>query len=78
MSGRLNEPEDHPVIVEVESNENCEASVFSGLKETGPAQPVAQGTVYGRNSSEEWYWGTGSSDSEAKPMPSWLKIQEVG
>jgi hypothetical protein len=30
------------MIVEVESNDNCEASVFARFKEAGPARPVAQ------------------------------------
>ena len=37
------------MIVEVESNENCEASVFARFKEIGPARLVLQVRLYDRN-----------------------------
>jgi hypothetical protein len=67
MSGRLNEPESHLVIVEVESNENCGASVFARFKEIRPARPVQQVKLYDRNPAGEWYWVTGWSDNAAIP-----------
>ena len=51
------------MIVEVESNENCEASVFARFKEIGPARPVQQVKLYDRNPAGEWYWVTGWSDN---------------
>jgi len=55
------------VIVEVESNENCEGSVFARFKEAGPARPVVQVRLYERNPAGEWYWVTGWSDNETTP-----------
>jgi hypothetical protein len=55
------------VIVEVESNENCEASVFARFKEISPARPVLQVRLYDRNPAGEWYWVTGWSDDEQTP-----------
>jgi len=55
------------VIVEVESNDNCDMSVFARFKEVGPARPVAQVKLYDRNSSGEWYWITGWSDDTQTP-----------
>ncbi|HSQ51446.1 MAG TPA: hypothetical protein VLL94_09295 [Nitrospiraceae bacterium] len=56
------------VIVEVESNENCEASVFARFKEIGPARTVLQIKLYDRNPAGEWYWVTGWSDNESTPL----------
>ncbi|HSN05530.1 MAG TPA: hypothetical protein VLS44_11125 [Nitrospira sp.] len=47
------------MIVEVESNDNCEASIFARFKEAGPAQPVLQVRRYDRNPAGEWYRVTG-------------------
>lgn len=55
------------VIVEVESNENCEASVFARFKEAGPARPVLQVRIYERSAPGEWCWVTGWSDHAATP-----------
>ena len=55
------------MIVEVESNENCEASVFARFKEVGPARPVLQVRLYDRSPAGEWYWITGWSDDERTP-----------
>ena len=63
----LSEPEGCPVIVEVESNENCGTSVFARFKEIRPARPVQQVKLYDRNSEGEWYWVTGWSDNAAIP-----------
>ena len=55
------------MIVEVESNENCEGSVFARFKEIGPARPVLQVKLYDRNPAGEWYWVTGWNDDEKTP-----------
>ena len=55
------------MIVEVESNDNCDASVFARFKEIGPARPVLQVKLYDRNSAGEWYWLTGWSDNAQTP-----------
>lgn len=56
------------MIVEVESNENCEASAFARFKEVRPARPVLQVKLYDRNPAGEWYWVTGWSDNEQTPL----------
>ena len=55
------------MIVEVESNENCEAGFFARFKEFGQARPVDQVRLYERNPSGEWYWVTGWSDNAEIP-----------
>jgi hypothetical protein len=55
------------VIVEVESNQNCEGSFFGRFKEVRPARPVNQVRLYDRNPAGEWYWITGWSDDERTP-----------
>ena len=55
------------MILEVESNENCEASCFARFKEAGPARPVDQIRLYDRNPAGEWYWITGWSDNGQAP-----------
>jgi hypothetical protein len=56
------------MIVEVESNENCETSSFARFKEVGPARPVLQVRLYDRNPAGEWYWVTGWSDQADAPV----------
>ena len=67
MSVGYNESRGCPVIVDVESNKNCEASVFARFKEAGPARPVLQVCLYDRNPAGEWYWVTGWSDDAQTP-----------
>lgn len=55
------------MIIEVESNLNCEISFFARFKEVGPARPVAQVRLYDRNPVGEWYWVTGWNDDETTP-----------
>lgn len=55
------------MIVEVESNDNCEASFFARFKEVRQARPVLQVQLYERNPAGEWYWVTGWSDDEHTP-----------
>ena len=65
------------MIVEVESNENCEGSVFARFKEAGPARPILQIRLYDRNPTGEWYWVTGWSDNEATPpCPAYAQLVE--
>lgn len=56
------------MIVDVESNENCEASCFVRFKEAGPARPVLQVRLYDRNPAGEWHWVTGWSDNARSPI----------
>src|SRR6266571_709292 len=60
-------PRERPMIVEVESNDNCETSFFGRFKEAGPARPVNQVKLYDQNPTGEWYWITGWSDDEQTP-----------
>ena len=60
----LREP---PVIVEVESNDNCETGFFGRFKEISPARPVQQVKLYDRTPAGEWYWVTGWSDNAQTP-----------
>ena len=55
------------MFVEVESNENCETSVFARFKEVGAARPVAQIRSFERRAEGEWCWVTGWSDDPAQP-----------
>jgi len=65
------------VIVEVESNENCEGSVFARFKEAGSARPVLQVRLYDRNPVGEWCWITGWSDDERTPVcPAYAQLVE--
>ena len=77
MSISLNEPRERPVIVEVESNENCEDSVFARFKEVGPARPINQVKLYDRNPTGAWYWITGWSDDAQTPAsPAYAQLVE--
>jgi hypothetical protein len=65
------------VIVEVESNENCETGIFARFKEAGPARPVVQVRLYDRNPAGEWYWVTGWSDNDRAPAcPAFAQLVE--
>jgi hypothetical protein len=73
----VNELRERPVIVEVESNENCEASVCARFKEIRPPRPVQQVKLFDRNPAGEWYWVTGWSDNEAlPPCPAYAQLVE--
>ena len=77
MSVSLNEPRKRPVIVEVESNENCEASVFARFKEAVPARPINQVKLYDRDPAGAWYWVTGWSDNAQTPVcPAYAQLVE--
>ncbi|GKS60395.1 hypothetical protein YTPLAS18_39220 [Nitrospira sp.] len=65
------------MIVEVESNENTETSVFARFKEAGPAKPVVQVRLYDRAPSGEWCWVTGWSDApDAPSCPAYAQLVE--
>lgn len=65
------------MIVEVESNENCETSFFARFKEVGPARPVLQVRLYDRNPAGEWYWVTGWSDNrQTLVCPAYAQLVE--
>lgn len=65
------------MIVEVESNENCETGFFARFKEVGPARKVLQVRLYDRNPAGEWYWVTGWSDNETTPTcPAYAQLVE--
>lgn len=55
------------MIVEVESNDNCESGIFARFKEAGSARPVLQVRLYDRNPAGDWYWVTGWNADEAEP-----------
>jgi len=72
-----NEVRGAPVIVEVESNENCEGSVFARFKEVSAARPVLQVRLHDRNQLGEWYWVTGWSDDQQTPVcPAYAQLVE--
>lgn len=65
------------MIVEVESNDNCETSFFARFKEAGPARPVIQVRLYERNPAGEWYRVTGWSENvEAPACPAYAQLVE--
>ena len=65
------------MIVEVESNKNCEGSIFARFKEVGPARPILLVRLFDRNPSGEWYWITGWNDDERTPAcPAYAQLVE--
>lgn len=65
------------MIVEVESNDNCETSFFARFKEVGPARLVLQVRLFDRNPEGEWYWVTGWSDDTQTPVcPAYAQLVE--
>lgn len=65
------------MIVEVESNDNCETSFFARFKEVSSARPVKQVKLYDRNPAGEWYWVTGWSDNGETPAcPAYAQLVE--
>ena len=65
------------MIVEVESNDNCEGSFFARFKEAGPARQVVRVRLYEKNPAGEWYWVTGWSDHDASPpCPAYAQLIE--
>lgn len=64
------------MIVEVESNENCQSSLFARFKEMRPARPVEFVQLYDRNAAGEWYRVTGWSDDPSPPCPAYAQLVE--
>jgi hypothetical protein len=65
------------MIIEVESNDNWETSLFLRFKEVSQARPVLQVRLYDRNPVGEWYWVTGWSDNSAMPAcPAYAQVVE--
>lgn len=56
------------MFVEVDSNANCEESVFARFKEAGPARPVVKVRTFERQSQGEWCWVTGWTDDPDQPL----------
>ena len=50
------------MFVEVESSQNCEASIFLRFKELGPCRRITHVKIYDRVSHGEWCVITGWSD----------------
>lgn len=68
------------MIIEVESNENCETSLFARFKEVGPAQAVAQIKCYDRSPEGEWCWVTGWTNDPHNPCcPAYVqRVEDSG
>ncbi|MEW6543262.1 MAG: hypothetical protein AB1411_06575 [Nitrospirota bacterium] len=65
------------MIVEVESNPNCEATIFARFKETGPPRRVVQVRSFERNPQGEWCWVTGWTDQPGQPLcPAYAQVVE--
>ena len=65
------------MIVEVDSNENCETGFFARFKEAGPARPVLQVRLFDRNPAGAWYWVTGWNDNAQAPVcPAYAQLVE--
>ena len=68
---------EYPMIVEVESNDNCETSFFGRFKEASLARQVIQVRLYDRNPAGEWYRITGWSDNKQVPTcPAFAQLVE--
>jgi hypothetical protein len=55
------------MILEVESNANCEQSIFARFKEMGTPRRVVQIKSYERSAQGEWCWVTGWQDDPTHP-----------
>jgi hypothetical protein len=65
------------MFVEVESNPNCEQSVFARFKEAGPAKRVVQVRSNERDPQGEWCWITGWTDDAANHLcPAYAQLVE--
>ncbi|MGH7232552.1 MAG: hypothetical protein ACREJU_14520 [Nitrospiraceae bacterium] len=56
------------MLIEVESNPNCEQAVFARFREIGPVRVVLQVKSYERNALGEWCWVTGWCDDSKRPL----------
>ena len=65
------------MFIEVESNPNCEQSIFARFTEAGPARRVVQVKSFERRSAGEWCWVTGWTDDPEHPCsPAQAQIGE--
>ena len=65
------------MIVEVDSNRNCETGCFARFKEISPPRAVLQVKLFDRNPAGEWYWVAGWSDDEQSPAcPAYAQLVE--
>lgn len=65
------------MFIEVESNPNCEQSVFARFKEAGPVRRVTQVRSYEQNQQGDWCWVTGWTDDQAHPLcPAYAQLVE--
>lgn len=55
------------MVVEVESNPNCESSLYARFRESGPARRVVKVRTFERRSEGEWCWVTGWTDNPDNP-----------
>ena len=55
------------MVVEVESNPNCQSSLYARFRESGPARRVAKVRTFERRAEGEWCWVTGWTDSPDNP-----------
>jgi len=55
------------MVVEVESNPNCESSLYARFRESGPARRVVKVRTFERRPEGEWCWVTGWTDIPDKP-----------
>lgn len=55
------------MVIEVESNPNCESSLYARFKESGPAQRVEKIRTFERRAEGEWCWVTGWTDDPDHP-----------
>jgi len=55
------------MVVEVESNPNCETSLYARFKESGPARRVEKVKTFERRPEGEWCWVTGWTDDPDNP-----------
>ena len=55
------------MVVEVESNPNCESSLYARFKESGPARRVEKVRTFERRAEGEWCWVTGWTDDPDNP-----------
>ena len=55
------------MVVEVESNPNCESSLYARFRESGPARRVEKVRTFERRPEGEWCWVTGWTDDPDHP-----------
>jgi len=64
------------MIIEVESNPNCETSLFLRFKEVGPAKPISHVKSYDRSSTGEWCAVVGWNEEEPHVCQAFAQLIE--